>query len=169
MRSPPRTSSPSSWARKSSRAARSSSPTRSACATSTSEARGPRVAGGASSRSLRSIKVGARAPIARCGGRVCWPEGETFMDRIWLASYPAGIPADIDADQFASVPALLEHITAKFADRPAYRNLGHTMSYAALERRSRAFGAFLQGLPGMAAGDRVAIMAPNLLQYPVAL
>ena len=91
------------------------------------------------------------------------------MDRIWLASYPHGIPAEIDADQFASVPALLEHITARFARRPAYRNLGHTLSYAALERRSRDFAAFLQGLPGMAAGDRVAIMAPNLLQYPVAL
>jgi long-chain acyl-CoA synthetase len=91
------------------------------------------------------------------------------MDKIWLRSYPAGIPAEIDADQFASLKDLIERITAKFAELPAYSNLGHTLSYAALERRSRDFAAFLQSLPGLAKGERVAIMAPNLLQYPVAL
>ncbi|HET9042592.1 MAG TPA: AMP-binding protein, partial [Burkholderiales bacterium] len=92
-----------------------------------------------------------------------------MVDRIWQKNYPAGIPAEIDADQFASVPDLLEKIVAKFADKPAYHNLGHTLSFTALERLSREFAAFLQGLPGMAKGERVAIMSPNLLQYPVAL
>jgi long-chain acyl-CoA synthetase len=92
-----------------------------------------------------------------------------MVDRHWLKNYPAGIPAEIDAEAFSSIPDLLEKIVIKFADRPAYHNLGHTMTYAALERLSRDFAAFLQGLPGMAKGDRVAVMSPNLLQYPVAL
>ena len=92
-----------------------------------------------------------------------------MVNRIWLKNYPVGMPAEIDADLFTSIPDLLEQIAARFADKPAFHNLGHTISYAALERLSRDFAAFLQGLPGMSRGDRVAIMAPNLLQYPVAL
>ena len=57
----------------------------------------------------------------------------------------------------------------RFAERPAFHNLGHTLSYAALDRLSRDFAAYLQGLPGMTKGERVAIMSPNLLQYPVVL
>ncbi len=91
------------------------------------------------------------------------------MNRIWLKSYPVGMPAEIDPDLFQSIPDLLERIATKFADKPAYHNLGHTLSYAALDRLSRDFAAFLQGLPGLGKGDRVAIMSPNLLQYPVAL
>jgi long-chain acyl-CoA synthetase len=91
------------------------------------------------------------------------------MNKIWLESYPAGMPAEIDPDLFMSIPDMFEKTAAKFADKPAFHNLGRTISYAALERLSRNFAAFLQGLPGMARGDRVAIMAPNLLQYPVAL
>jgi long-chain acyl-CoA synthetase len=90
-------------------------------------------------------------------------------DRIWLKNYPAGMPAEIDPDLFASIPDLLEKTFRKFAGRPAYHNLGHTISYAELARLSRDFAAFLQSLPGVARGDRVAIMSPNLLQYPVAL
>lgn len=91
------------------------------------------------------------------------------MDRIWLESYPAGVPAEIDADLFASIPDMLEQTTTRFADRPAFHNLGHTLDYATLERLSRDFAAFLQQLPGMGRGERVAIMVPNLLQYPVVL
>jgi len=90
-------------------------------------------------------------------------------EKIWLNSYPAGMPAEIDVNQFSSIPDLLEKSFTKFADKPAYHNLGHTITYAELERLSRDFAAFLQGLPGMAKGERVAIMSPNLLQYPVAL
>ncbi len=91
------------------------------------------------------------------------------MNKIWLKSYPSGMPSEIDADLFTSIPDLLEKIAVKYADRPAFDNLGLTMSYAELERQSHDFAAFLQGLPGMTKGERVAIMAPNVLQYPVAL
>ncbi len=91
------------------------------------------------------------------------------MDKIWLRNYPTGVPAEIDAAQFRSIPDLLDKLFARFAERPAYHNLGRTLSHAELERLSRAFAAFLQGLPGMTRGERVAVMSPNLLQYPVVL
>ena len=91
------------------------------------------------------------------------------MDKIWLKNYPEGMPAEIDPDQFRSIPDLLDTLFIRFADKPAYHNLGHTISYAELEQLSRAFAAFLQGLPGMGQGERVAVMSPNLLQYPVVL
>ena len=96
-------------------------------------------------------------------------EGGIVDDRIWLKHYPPGIPAEIDPDRFGSIPDLFCKTAARFSGRPAYHNLGYTLSYAALERLSRDFAAFLQGLPGMGKGERVAIMSPNLLQYPVAL
>jgi len=90
-------------------------------------------------------------------------------EKIWLKEYPAGIPAEIDADRYRSIPDLVEKILKKFADKPAYNNFDYSMSYAELDRLSRDFAAFLQSLPGMKKGERVAIMSPNLLQYPVAL
>ena len=90
-------------------------------------------------------------------------------DRPWLRNYPAGIPAEIDADRFGSIPELLAYASGRFAERPAFHNLGRTLTYAELDRRSRDFAAYLLGLPGMTKGERVAVMAPNLLQYPVAL
>ena len=91
------------------------------------------------------------------------------MDRIWLRSYPAGMPAEIDPDRFASVADLLERLFGQFGGKPAFHNMGRTLSYAELERLSRDFASFLQSLPGMGKGERVAIMSPNLLQYPVAM
>ncbi|MBN8464042.1 MAG: AMP-binding protein [Dechloromonas sp.] len=91
------------------------------------------------------------------------------MNRIWLTNYPQGTPAEIDPDRYASILDLLGKTFAGFGDKPAFHNLGCSMSYAELDRKSRAFAAFLQGLPGMVKGERVAIMSPNLLQYPVAL
>ena len=92
-----------------------------------------------------------------------------MANRIWLRNYPAGMPAEIDPDLYRSLPDLLDNLFRKYADKPAYHNLGRTITYTELERLSRDFAAFLQALPGMAKGDRVAIMSPNLLQYPVAL
>ena len=91
------------------------------------------------------------------------------MDRIWLQSYPAGMPAEVDLDAYASIPDFLAKTVARFAAKPAFHNLGATITYAELDRLSRDFAAFLQGLPGLGKGDRVAIMSPNVLQYPVAL
>ena len=91
------------------------------------------------------------------------------MDRPWLQSYPPGMPAEIDLAAFSSVRDILEKSCARYADRPAYSNLGVTLTYRDLDRLSRDFAAFLQSLPGLGPGERVALMMPNLLQYPVAL
>ncbi|MDB5876633.1 MAG: long-chain fatty acid--CoA ligase [Variovorax sp.] len=89
-------------------------------------------------------------------------------DRPWLASYPEGVPADIDGSRYASLAALMDESFEKFADRPAYSFLGKDVSYAEVGRRSREFGAYLQGL-GLVKGDRVAVMMPNCPQYPMAV
>ena len=92
-----------------------------------------------------------------------------MTEKIWLKEYPAGVPAEIDAGRYGSIPEMTDTICARFADKPAYNNFGCSMSYAEVERHSRDFAAFLQSLPGMNKGERVAVMSPNLLQYPVAL
>jgi long-chain acyl-CoA synthetase len=90
------------------------------------------------------------------------------MEKIWLKSYPAGVPAEINIDQYASVREVLEESCAQFASRPAYSCMGRTITFTELDRLSAAFGAFLQGL-GLTKGARVALMMPNMLQYPVCL
>ncbi|MGA2136501.1 MAG: AMP-binding protein [Bryobacteraceae bacterium] len=90
------------------------------------------------------------------------------MDKIWLKSYPPGVPAEIDLSEFASINDVLARSCRKFRDLPAFKNFGATLTYAQLDRLSRNFGAWLQSL-GLPKGARVAIMMPNLLQYPVAL
>jgi long-chain acyl-CoA synthetase len=89
-----------------------------------------------------------------------------MSDRIWLKSYPEGVPHDLPPLPYSSLVALLEESFRKYADRPAYSFLGKELSYADTDRLSRAFAAYLQGL-GLAQGDRVAIMMPNVPQYPV--
>jgi len=91
------------------------------------------------------------------------------MEKIWLKEYPQGVPAEINPDEYASLKAILEDSCRQYAALPAYSNLGASLSYADLDRLSRQFGAWLQKVVGLKKGDRVAIMMPNLLQYPVAL
>jgi long-chain acyl-CoA synthetase len=91
------------------------------------------------------------------------------MDRPWLSQYPAGVPADIDVHRFASLKDVLASSCQRFADRPAYRSMGTAMSFRQLDDASRAFAAWLQKVAGLQRGDRVALMMPNLLQYPVVL
>lgn len=91
------------------------------------------------------------------------------MDRVWLKQYPEGIPAEVDVDAYASLNSILEQSCERFAELPAYGNMGVSINYRTLDRESRAFGAYLQNAVGLRKGDRVAIMLPNLLQYPVAL
>ena len=88
-----------------------------------------------------------------------------MTERIWLADYPAGVPADIDPSQYPSLVALLENSFKQYADRTAYSFMGKDISYAETDAQSRALGAYLQSL-GLARGDRVAIMMPNVPQYP---
>ena len=90
------------------------------------------------------------------------------MDKIWLKSYPAGIPADISTDHCPSLVALVEEACRKYAERTAFISMGQELSYAELDARSREFAGWLQAR-GLGKGDRVALMLPNLLQYPVAL
>ena len=90
------------------------------------------------------------------------------MEKIWLKSYPTGVPAEIDYSQYKSVGALVDKKVVEFRDRPAFHCMGKTISFGELDRLSRAFGAWLQS-KGYGKGVRVAIMMPNCLQYPVAL
>ncbi|MCK5361825.1 MAG: AMP-binding protein, partial [Gammaproteobacteria bacterium] len=91
------------------------------------------------------------------------------VDKIWLDSYAEGVPAQIDAERYASLAELLQDSVARFGARPAFANMGKTLSFDELDVLSRDFAAFLQSRLGLRKGDRLAIMMPNLLQYPVAL
>ena len=91
------------------------------------------------------------------------------MEKIWLKQYPQGIPAEINPREYASLKEVFEKSCARFGDLPAFTNMDATLSYAQLDRLSRDFGAYLQHAAGLKKSDRVAIMMPNLLQYPVAL
>ena len=90
------------------------------------------------------------------------------MERIWLKGYPAGVPADIDPSRFASLVTLLEESFDRFAAEKAFIFMGRTLTYAELDELSEAFAAWLQSI-GLKPGARVALMMPNVLQYPVAI
>jgi long-chain acyl-CoA synthetase len=91
-----------------------------------------------------------------------------MSDRPWLSAYPPGVPADLDVDQYPSLVDLLEQSFQQYARRTAYSFMGKDVRYAQVDSLSQAFAAYLQGL-GLIKGDRVAIMMPNVPQYPVAV
>ena len=91
------------------------------------------------------------------------------MEKVWLKQYPEGIPAEVDVAAYSSLKEILETSCARFADLPAYGNMGVSITYRELDQMSRDFAAYLQKVVGMKKGDRLAIMLPNLLQYPIAL
>ena len=91
------------------------------------------------------------------------------MDKIWLSSYPPGIPHEIDARAYPSLAAMIEFALARYRDRPAFESLGATLTYGEVDRASHDLAAYLQQGCGLAKGDRLAIMMPNVLQYPVAV
>jgi len=91
------------------------------------------------------------------------------LNKVWLNRYPADVPAEINADRYESLVGLFEAAVKRYGDRAAFINMGQQMSFNQLEERSRAFAAWLQQGLGLKKGDRVALMMPNLLQYPVAL
>ena len=88
------------------------------------------------------------------------------MEKIWLKHYPPGVPREVDYGQYRSIGELFDTTVAKYAERPAYTNMGRTISFGEVARLSRAFGAWLQS-SGLPKGARVAVMMPNCLQYPV--
>ena len=87
----------------------------------------------------------------------------------WLKSYPAGVPELINPDQYASVVQLIDESCERFAEKPAFTSMGRTITYADYERLARDFAAYLQNVAGLQKGDRIAVMMPNVLQYPIAL
>ena len=91
------------------------------------------------------------------------------MQRTWLEQYPAGVPKEIDPDEYGSLRDIFEEAVATHGNKPAYSNMGAVLTFAQLDELSRAFAAWLQKKSGLAAGDRVALMMPNILQYPIAL
>lgn len=91
------------------------------------------------------------------------------MDKIWLDSYPPAMPAEADLTRFATLCDLLDESCARFSDLPAFSNQGVTLTYGQLDELSAALAAWLQREAGLKKGERVALMLPNLLQYPVAL
>ena len=89
--------------------------------------------------------------------------------RPWLNSYPKGVPTEIDLDEYPSIVALLESCFTRFEHRPAFSNMGRTISYGELEQLSRQFASFLINDLKCEKGDRIAMMLPNVLQYPIAI
>lgn len=91
------------------------------------------------------------------------------MDKIWLAQYPDGVPENIDVNAYRSLQDLFLRSASQFSDSPAFSNLGKTLSFAETEQLTRQFAAYLTHEAGLKPGDRIAIMMPNLLQYPIVL
>jgi long-chain acyl-CoA synthetase len=97
------------------------------------------------------------------------PEGACAMEKIWLKSYPEGIPAEIDVNEFQSIGDLFEKGVRKFGERTAYVNMGRGITYAELGKLSARFAAYLQSELKLPKASRVALMMPNMLQYPIAM
>ena len=91
------------------------------------------------------------------------------MDKVWLKSYPPGVPEFIDVDAYQSVAEVFEQSVEKYGPRPAFTNLGTTLSYSDIDSLTTQLGAYLQNLPNMRKGARIAIMMPNVLQNPVSI
>jgi long-chain acyl-CoA synthetase len=91
------------------------------------------------------------------------------MDRFWLKSYPPGIPADVDLGEFGSINDMTQASLTKYAERVAFVQMGRSITFRQLDEMTRSFAAWLQKDAGLKKGDRLAIMLPNMLQYPIAI
>ena len=91
------------------------------------------------------------------------------MTKIWHKNYDPGVPATVDVNEFRSIAEILDFSFRKFTTRPAFHCMGTTMTFGQIDQASRRFGSYLQHQLGMKKGDRIAIMMPNILQYPIAL
>jgi long-chain acyl-CoA synthetase len=93
--------------------------------------------------------------------------GDT-MERFWLKNYPAGVPHDVDYNQYTSIAQLIEEAFAKYRNRKAYVCMDKTIRFGEVDDLSKALAAYFQA-KGLQKGDRIALMMPNVLQYPVAI
>ena len=91
------------------------------------------------------------------------------MEKVWLKNYPPGIPKEIELDNYQSINDVFEQAIERFGDRPCFSNLGTTLTYDDMDRYTDQLASYLQSLPGMTKGDRVAIMMPNVLQNPISI
>lgn len=91
------------------------------------------------------------------------------LEKIWLKNYQPGVPHEIDPDSISSLVALIENSCQKFGNAPAFSNFGHVLTYNEVDEATKAFAAFLQSQLHMVKGERVAVMLPNCLQYPIAI
>ena len=91
------------------------------------------------------------------------------MEKVWLKNYPPGVPEEIEVDSYKSVSDVFEQAISRFGDKPCFTNFGTTLSYDDMDRYTDQLACYLQNLPGMSKGDRVAIMMPNVLQNPIAI
>lgn len=91
------------------------------------------------------------------------------MEKVWLKSYPPGIPEEIDLDAYQSVTDVFEQAIGRFGEKPCFSNFGTTLSYNEMDVYTDQLASYLQGLPGLSKGDRVAVMMPNVLQNPIAI
>src|SRR3990167_4971556 len=94
---------------------------------------------------------------------------QSSVEKIWLKSYLPGVPAEINPDAYQSLAEIFEKNCRQYSERPAYYNMGVTLTYNQLEQYTRDFAAYLQKNLKLSKGDRIAIMLPNILQYPVVL
>lgn len=92
-----------------------------------------------------------------------------MIEKVWLKSYPPGVPEEVDLDAYASVTDVFEQAVERFGESPCFSNLGTTLSYNDMDRYTDQLASYLQNLPGMNKGDRVAVMMPNVLQNPIAI
>jgi len=91
------------------------------------------------------------------------------MEKVWLKSYPPGIPEEVDLDAYGSVTDVFEKAIQQFGKSPCFTNMGTTLTYDEMDRYTDQLASYLQSLPGMTRGDRVAVMMPNVLQNPIAI
>ena len=91
------------------------------------------------------------------------------MERVWLKSYPSGVPKEIDLDVYQSVTDVFEQAVKRYGERPCFSNLGTTLTYNDMDRYTSQLASYLQNLPGMEKGDRVVVMMPNVLQNPISI
>src|SRR5262245_51710471 len=118
-------------------------------------------------RSRTRNRCGSNEQSHKLGPR--FPGGHDMSRRHWLATYGGKIPCEINPDAHGSVLELLEHAMQRFAERPAFRCFGQTLTYADTDRLSRQFAAYLQGKLGVKKGDRIAVMLPNVVAFPLAM
>ena len=91
------------------------------------------------------------------------------MEKVWLKSYPSGVPEEVDLDAYSSVTDVFEQAIADYGDSPCFTNMGSTLSYNEMDRHTDQLASYLQALPGLSKGDRIAVMMPNVLQNPISI